>query len=227
MKRIDQVKGTFDEAKDKRNASPSDATVKRLPRYHRYLGRLLAEGTLRISSSALASRMGITASQIRQDLSCFGDFGQQGYGYNVRYLYHKISRIMGMQAGHRAVFIGFSPAAEALATSPVFVRGDVEAVAIFAEHVVKGSRIPYYPITEMPRMLEELGATLAVFSESTADDGAVLGTLAAAGVRGVLNYTTKDLTPPAGADMKMKNVYLDDPCLVLCYRIGKTEEHED
>ncbi len=224
MKRIDQVKGTFDQDKEKRHAAPSEATIKRLPRYYRYLGRLIEDGTLRISSSALAEKMGVTASQIRQDLACFGDFGQQGYGYNVRYLHSKISRILGMTEGYRAVFFGMGDAARSLLASPVFVRGDVRAAAIFGGEAV--GEIPAYPLAEAEERLREIGAHLAVVSLAPEEARACLDILAACGIRGVLNYSQGILTPP-NEDMKIQNVYLDDPCLMLCYRLGCTGENEE
>ena len=65
----------------------SRAVIKRLPRSSRYLGELMDDGVERISSNELSGRMKVTASQIRQDLNNFGGFGQQGYGYNVKYLH--------------------------------------------------------------------------------------------------------------------------------------------
>ena len=94
------------------SASPATPTVspvvvKRLPRYYRYLRELITQGRMRISSGELSAMMNVTASQIRQDLNCFGGFGQQGYGYNVNYLFAKISEILGVGAGFHAVIIGF------------------------------------------------------------------------------------------------------------------------
>ena len=92
MESIDKIDGTFDKrGNDMQKAVVSTAVIKRLPRYHRYLGDLIADGRLRISSAELSKIMNVTASQIRQDLNCFGGFGQQGYGYNIKYLYGKIS----------------------------------------------------------------------------------------------------------------------------------------
>ena len=100
MESIDKLHGTY-EKKLAEGAKPtvSAAVIKRLPRYHRYLGDLLREGTLRISSAQLSRLMNVTASQIRQDLNCFGGFGQQGYGYNVKYLHGKISELLGVNEG--------------------------------------------------------------------------------------------------------------------------------
>lgn len=84
----------------------SDAVIHRLPRYYRYLDDLYNKGVVRISSSSLGDKMDITASQIRQDLSCFGEFGQQGYGYNVAELRAEIGHILGIDNGHRLIIIG-------------------------------------------------------------------------------------------------------------------------
>ena len=86
--------------------NPSPAVIKRLPRYYRYLRELIRQDKLRISSSELSQMMNVTASQIRQDLNCFGGFGQQGYGYNVNYLFARISEILGVGEGFHAVIIG-------------------------------------------------------------------------------------------------------------------------
>ena len=84
----------------------SQAVIRRMPRYYRYLGELLDEGVERISSSDLSRRMNVTASQIRQDLNNFGGFGQQGYGYNVQSLYEEIGRILGLDTEHKIIIIG-------------------------------------------------------------------------------------------------------------------------
>ena len=106
MESIDKLKGTFEKKYQEARANVSVAVIRRLPRYHRYLGDLLRDGRLRISSMELSRLMGVTASQIRQDLNCFGGFGQQGYGYNIRYLYTKISDLLGVSDGYNAVIIG-------------------------------------------------------------------------------------------------------------------------
>ena len=88
------------------NNTVSNSVIKRLPWYYRFLGELKAFGVSRISSRELSERMGLTASQIRQDLNCFGGFGQQGYGYNVKYLYTEIAKILGIDRQHNLIIIG-------------------------------------------------------------------------------------------------------------------------
>ena len=132
MESIDKIKGTF-EMKSQASSKPnvSDAVIKRLPRYHRYLGDLLADGRLRISSAELSKIMNVTASQIRQDLNCFGGFGQQGYGYNIKYLYGKISELLGVTQGYTAVICGAGNLGRSLAATRMFGRRGVERVALF------------------------------------------------------------------------------------------------
>ena len=118
MERIDKVKGTFEKRMVDLEKNPvSVAVIRRLPRYHRYLGDLLREGKLRISSAELSRIMGVTASQIRQDFNCFGGFGQQGYGYNVKFLHSKIGELLGMKEGKaEMVDISSTTIREALAS---------------------------------------------------------------------------------------------------------------
>ena len=94
----------------------SNAVIRRLPRYFRYLRELIRNDIMRISSRELSEKMNITASQIRQDLNCFGGFGQQGYGYNVKFLYSEISHILGVENGITAVIIGIGNMGKALVT---------------------------------------------------------------------------------------------------------------
>ena len=109
----------------------SPVVVKRLPRYYRYLRELITQGRMRISSGELSAMMNVTASQIRQDLNCFGGFGQQGYGYNVNYLFAKISEILGVGAGFHAVIIGAGDLGRALVHLSMFEKRGVDILAMF------------------------------------------------------------------------------------------------
>ena len=72
------------------------AVIRRLPRYYRYLHEMYLSGMKQISSRELADCMELTASQVRQDFNCFGDFGQQGCGYDVEHLHREITKILGL-----------------------------------------------------------------------------------------------------------------------------------
>jgi redox-sensing transcriptional repressor len=109
----------------------SMAVIRRLPRYYRYLSDLLSMDIKRISSKELSSRMGITASQIRQDLNCFGGFGQQGYGYNVELLYNEIGNILGVNKEFKTIIIGAGNMGHALAHYDNFKKRGFNIIGIF------------------------------------------------------------------------------------------------
>ena len=133
--------------------SISKAVIRRLPRYYRYLGELLEEGVERISSNELSSKMHVTASQIRQDLNNFGGFGQQGYGYNVPYLYAEIGKILGLDRTHHIIIIGAGNLGQALANYVKFEKRGFKVVGIFdINPVLKGISIRGNEI----RMMDEL-----------------------------------------------------------------------
>ena len=115
----------------KKETEVSEAVVNRLPRYYRYLRDLYRRDILRISSGELARLMGVTASQIRHDFNCFGGFGQQGYGYNVKYLYQKISEILGVQDNYSAVIIGAGNLCQAIAYGSIFTHRGVKLLSVF------------------------------------------------------------------------------------------------
>ena len=115
-------KNTQDAIMEEAKPYISQAVIRRLPRYYRYLRELITQGKMRISSGELADLMNVTASQIRQDLNCFGGFGQQGYGYNVNYLFTRISEILGVGEGYNAVIIGAGDLGRALVHLSMFEK---------------------------------------------------------------------------------------------------------
>ena len=120
----------------------SNAVIKRLPRYYRYLGDLLENDVVRISSGELSSKMNVTASQIRQDLNNFGGFGQQGYGYNVEYLYEEIGKILGLEKKNNMVIIGAGNIGQALTNYTDFERRGFIIKGLFDNDVSKiGKRV--------------------------------------------------------------------------------------
>ena len=139
--------------------SISKAVIKRLPRYYRYLGELIEEGIERISSNELSAKMRVTASQIRQDLNNFGGFGQQGYGYNVPYLYEEIGKILGLDKTHHMIIIGAGNLGQALANYVKFEKRGFKIVGVFdINPVLKGISIRGNGIrmmSELPEFLQK------------------------------------------------------------------------
>ena len=229
MESIDKVKGTFElKNKDGVRTVVPDAVIKRLPRYHRYLGELLAEGRLRISSAELSKIMNVTASQIRQDLNCFGGFGQQGYGYNIKHLYAKISELLGVTQGYTAVICGAGNLGRALAATRMFSRRGVTRLAMFdIDESIIGTEIygiPVYHIDELFDFCQREGVSIGVLTVPKDAAYSVAMTLARAGVRGIWNFANTEikLEPPT----VVENIHLGDSLMHLCYAIKTTNEED-
>ena len=173
----------------------SPAVIKRLPRYFRYLRELIRMGKSRVSSAELSRMMNVTASQIRQDLNCFGGFGQQGYGYNVNYLYTKICEILGVGFGFRAAVIGAGNLGSALVRSPMFEKRGVDVVAMFdVSRAIVGKKIGnvrVYPMEELEAKLREYAVDIAILTLPKEHAVEVAGRLSSAGIHGIWNFTGK------------------------------------
>ena len=205
----------------------SQAVIKRLPRYFRYLRELIAEGTMRISSSELSARMHVTASQIRQDLNCFGGFGQQGYGYNVHYLYAKICEILGVSAGFKAVIIGAGNLGRALARHTMFAKRGVDVIAMFDVRAdLVGSYIGDIPVLgmdELENYCRSHPVDIAVFTmpkEAAAD---VAARLIETPVTGIWNFTGKELDLREHGKV-VESVHMGDSLMTLCYGLCRMQE---
>ena len=202
----------------------SPAVVKRLPRYFRYLRVLIRQGKTRVSSAELSQMMNLTASQIRQDLNCFGGFGQQGYGYNVNYLYSKICEILGVSFGFRAALVGAGNLGMALVKSPMFEKRGVDVVAMFDvdKDVIgkKVSGITVYDMQELESKLDEYGVHIVILTlpKEYAED--VMSRIENTNVSGVWNFTGKDLGSATG-NIVVEDVHMGDSLMALCYEIAK------
>ncbi len=202
----------------------STAVIKRLPKYFRYLRQLIREGKTRVSSAELSRMMNFTASQIRQDLNCFGGFGQQGYGYNVIYLYSKICEILGVSCGFRAAVIGAGNLGMALVKNPMFEKRGVDVVALFdTSPDVIGKTVSGIAVDGMEVLEEELikrGVHIVILTlpKEAADD--VVARLKNTGVRGIWNFTGKELDV-GDSNMVVEDVHLGDSLMALCYEIAK------
>lgn len=207
---------------DVKPAAPvSPAVIRRLPRYYRYLRELIRNGQSRISSGELSKMMHVTASQIRQDLNCFGGFGQQGYGYNVNFLFTKISEILGVGEGYRGIIVGAGNLGKALVRNRMFERRGVDIVAMFDidPNVIGkeygGTRV--YDMAYLKDFCDETYVDIAVLTlpKSVADDAIPI--LEDAGIRGFWNFTGKELTFSEGT--VCEDVYLGDSLMTLCYEL--------
>ena len=228
MEHIDKVNGTFDrKAQDAAKPTVSAAVIKRLPRYHRYLGELITAGRLRISSAELSKIMNVTASQIRQDLNCFGGFGQQGYGYNIKYLYSKISELLGVNEGYSAVIVGAGNLGRALASTHMFERRGVRRLALFdVDESIIGTEIyglKVYSVDELFDFCKREGVHIGILTVPKEAAHSTAKTMAAAGVKGIWNFASTELTLDDDS-VAVENMHLGDSLMTLCYEIKSRNE---
>lgn len=202
--------------------------IKRLPRYYRYLGELLKNNITRISSTELSEKMGVTASQIRQDLNYFGGFGQQGYGYNVEVLYSRITAILGLDRGHKTVIIGAGNLGRALANYGGFANRGYNIVALFDTNPeLKGTNIADIPVVmydELESFVKEEKPDIAILTVPKTAVCKVADDLIKLGIKAFLNFAYVDLDVPD--DVVVENVHLSDSMMTLSYRMAKKEGSE-
>ena len=207
-----------------RKQKVSDAVIHRLPRYYRYLDDLYNKGIVRISSNSLGSKMDITASQIRQDLSCFGEFGQQGYGYNVAELRSEIGHILGIDKGHRLIIIGVGHLGHALLQNFDFekVGFHVDTAFDISPDLV-GTRILDVTIRSMDELepyVAENQPNVAVLTVPQHVAQPMASRLIDLGIKGFWNFTNVELSTDV-PDVFFEDVHFVDTLLTLSYRITR------
>ena len=200
----------------------SDAVIRRLPRYYRYLGNLHKKGIVRISSSSLGEKMGITASQIRQDLSCFGEFGQQGYGYNVEELRTEIGHILGVDNNYRLIVMGVGNLGHALIQNFSFdyTGFKLEAAFDISPELVGQtiSGVPILDMAELENYVREHQVDVAVLTVPKKAAQSTTDQLISLGVKGFWNFTNVELSVPNDS-VRVENIHFADSLLTLSYRI--------
>lgn len=203
--------------------------IRRLPRYYRYLGELLNQNIKRISSKELSEKMNVTASQIRQDLNCFGGFGQQGYGYNVEELYYEIGSILGLHDGHKTIIAGAGYLGHALANHNGFEKRGFHLVGIFDTDPKKiGQQIngvTVYDSAKMADFLRETPADIGILAVPRVNTREVADEMIRCGVKGLLNFSYVDLDVPD--DVVVENVHLSDSLMTLSYQLREKKKKKD
>ena len=206
----------------------SDAVIRRLPMYYRHLRELEKAGIVRISSQELGEKMSLTASQIRQDINCFGGFGQQGYGYHVSNLKEHIAEILGLRKQYHVIIIGAGNIGRAVANYPRFAKEGFNVQAIFDVSAalvgIDVHGILVQPMEKLEGWLSAHQVDIAVLAvpASCAQDMANL--LAKGGVRGIWNFAPVDLNVPDG--VAINNVHLSDSLNILSYKMNEKELFE-
>ncbi|MBQ4528574.1 MAG: redox-sensing transcriptional repressor Rex [Clostridia bacterium] len=200
--------------------------IRRLPRYHRYLGELLNNKIYRVSSTELSEKMGVTASQIRQDLNCFGGFGQQGYGYNVEMLYDSITKILGLNNGYKTIIIGAGNLGKALANYGGFSKRGFELCGIFdTDENVVGEEVAGITVkdyTELSDFIKHEKPDIAILAVPKTAVTEVADEVVQNGVKALWNFAYVDLDLPG--DVLVENVHLSDSLMTLSYKMNKYGE---
>ena len=198
----------------------SSAVIRRLPRYYRHLSDLAQSGVVRISSSALGEAMNLTASQIRQDLSCFGEFGQQGYGYNVTNLRDEVANILGMSQRHTAIVMGAGNLGRALIENFRFDLSGFHLTAAFdTDPELIGREIagtPVYSVDKLEEYLAQNPVSVGVLTVPQNVANAISKQLIAGGVKGIWNFTNSELQI-SDPRVVVENIHFADSLLALSY----------
>ena len=206
------------------------SVIRRLPRYYRFLGDLLQNGVGRISSKELSQKMNLTASQIRQDLNCFGGFGQQGYGYNIEQLHREIGRIIGVDTMHDTILLGAGNLGSAIAAHMNFEKRGFRLVGIFDSDPQKSGEIiaglPVRSTGELETFCRENHPTIAILCIPKTAAPKVAPQLVDLGITGFWNFSHYDLRVDH-SDVVVENVHLGDSLLTLCYQVTHNRPEED
>ena len=208
----------------KRGVKVSHNVIRRLPRYLRKLDELTEAGVSRISSGELGRQLGLTPSQIRQDFSCFGEFGQQGYGYKVTALRAEIASILGMDRGFKAILIGVGNIGQALVCNFSFNQWGFELMAAFdvKPELVGNERdgIMVHHIDELPQFLDENHVDVAVLCVPKKHAVAITELLTSHGINAIWNFTNVELTAPESSTI-VENIHFSDSLLSLSYFVAQ------
>lgn len=202
----------------------SQAVIRRMPRYYRYLGELLDDGVERISSNDLSRTMRVTASQIRQDLNNFGGFGQQGYGYNVKYLHDEIGKILGVNQRHNIIVIGAGNLGQAITNYVKFEQLGFVIIGLFDSNpalegkVVRGIRICM--MEDLPEFCARNQVDIAALTLPKEKADASAHYLVQLGIHAIWNFAHVDLDL-IDQDVVVENVHLSDSLMQLSYNIAK------
>ena len=215
-----------------KNEKISNSVIRRLPRYYRFLGELLNEGRSKISSRELAERMKVTASQIRQDLNCFGGFGQQGYGYNVAELRGEIGEILGVTSDNPAIIIGAGHLGHALAVQLDYAKYGCRLCGIFdTDESLTGKRLGDLTVrnmSELESFCAEFRPVIAILCIPKQEAAAVCDKLAALGIKAFWNFSHYDIALLSDIEgVTVENVHLGDSLMALCYGLKNMDKREE
>lgn len=213
--------------KETKKNDVSYSVIRRLPRYYRFIGELLKQGTVRISSGKLAEKMSLTASQIRQDLNCFGGFGQQGYGYNLTELQNEIGNILGVHEVKKAVLIGVGNLGRAIAAHMDFAEYGCQLAGLFDSDKDKigetAAELKILDISELENFCRRESPQIAILCIPKSSAQQIADRLVKLGVKAFWNFSHYDIKI-SHKDVVVENVHLGDSLLMLSYGLNHSSE---
>ena len=203
-----------------------EVVAKRLPRYYRYLDELVKKNTLRISSGELSKKMGVTASQIRQDFNFFGGFGQQGYGYNVEQLKNEIASILGLDLGVKTILLGAGYLGHALANHSNFEKRGFKLIGIFdTDKTIIGKKInnvEVFDVALLESFIKKEKPEIAILAVPKNVSQKCANELISYGIKGIWNFSYAEIK--TDSDIPIENVHLSDSLMTLSYKIRSKDE---
>lgn len=207
-----------------KKGKPSDAVIKRIPRYYRLLKMMAENGEESVSSSVLGERLGLTASQVRQDFNCFGGYGQQGYGYNVKKLLAEICSILAVDKEHTAVIVGAGNIGKAITRFEGMAKENIKVKALFDINPdVIGTEIaerPVYDINELESYIAENNIDIGIIAARKSVAQELADKMVKSGVKGIWNFAPVEIT----ADVPVENVHFLDSIITLTYKMKAQSE---
>lgn len=213
----------------KKGSKISNAVIKRLPRYRRYLNELKRKGVDKISSRELSDLIGYTASQIRQDLNNFGGFGQQGYGYNVEALYNEISSILGLDKEYKMIIVGAGNLGQAIANHTYYYKAGFVVNSLFEVNPklvgLKINDITVRDYEELVDYIEENSIDIGIICTTKDSAQEVADKMCFAGIKGIWNFAPVDLEVPE--HVAVENVHLSDGLHSIAYHINRIQEEKN
>ena len=203
-----------------------EVVIKRLPRYYRYLDELDREGKTRISSTALSEKMGVTASQIRQDFNYFGGFGQQGYGYNIKYLLDELKKLLGISKGYKTIIVGAGHLGHALANYGGMKKRGFKVIGVFDNDKNKIGKklcdVEIKDVNTVEEFIKENGVDIAVLALPKDATREVSDKLLGSGIKGLWNFSFVEIE--SNNSVCVENVHLTDSLMTLSFKMNEEKK---
>ncbi|WEK55735.1 MAG: redox-sensing transcriptional repressor Rex [Candidatus Cohnella colombiensis] len=207
----------------------SEAVVRRLPIYLRYLNEMSASNNKTVSSQDLGEKLNLNPAQIRKDLAYFGEFGRKGVGYNVDFLIEKIRQILKLDKTLNVALVGTGNLGRALSNYNNYIKDNMKIVAVFdADESKRGTMINHLtvlPMTALEQTAEQLDISVGIITVPAQEAQNVADQLVAAGIHGILNFAPVVLKAPK--DVRIHTADFTAELLSLAYYMDHNHSQDE